>query len=153
MFLRYIRATKFDAQLLIELNNKAYHSDFIKFKKCPGYGMCKENMEISLNRPDVEKYIIFDYNIPVGSFSIQRLGKGRYYIGNLVVIPENQNCGIGSQTIDFILDYYSDWKNISLITPAQKKENIYFYVQKCGFRIRKITKDSGIDVVVLVKTR
>lgn len=153
MLLKFIKAQKNDVDLLININNKAYYDDYKRFKKCPGYKICPENMEISLCRPEIDKYIIHYENIPVGAVSIQKLGRGRYFVGNLCVVPSYQRKGIGTEAMKFICEYYSDWNLISLITPVPKKENIYFYTVKCGMKIKKYSKDSGIDVAVLVKTR
>ena len=51
------------------------------------------------------------------------------------------------------LAYYSDWKKITLVTPADKEENVKFYTQKCGFRIEKTEMDGHVKVYCFVRER
>ena len=84
---------------------------------------------------------------PIGVISIQNKGNGNYYIGCLCVIPEYQSKGIGTQAFKHIQSFYSDWRKITLITPADKEENIKFYTQKCGFSVASKSMDGNVEVI------
>lgn len=68
-------------------------------------------------------------------------------LGCLCVIPEYQGKGIGSRAIEFMLDYYTDWSKITLVTPADKEENINFYTKKCGFKVDGTEMDGNVKLV------
>lgn len=42
------KAIKEDCKLLIDINNKAYYSDYIRYGECPGYNISLEKMRSSL---------------------------------------------------------------------------------------------------------
>lgn len=63
----------------------------------------------------------------------------------MCVIPEYQHKGIGTKAIQFLLETFKDWSEITLETPAEKEENVNFYTKKCGFEI--------IDEIIEDKTR
>jgi hypothetical protein len=46
----------------------------------------------------------------------------------------------------YILDFYCDWKKITLVTPADKEENIKFYTEKCGFIVSSTEMDGNVPV-------
>lgn len=46
-----------------------------------------------------------------------------------------------------MLDFYSDWNKVTLITPADKEENIAFYTKKCGFKIDGTEMNGNVKVV------
>lgn len=151
MNLQYIKAQKKDAELLISIYNASFYADFIKYGECPGYGKSRESMEKSIISSP--KMIIYQDDIPVGAISAASKGNGEYYLGCLCVIPEFQGKGIGTQAINFILDYYTDWNKITLITPIDKEENISFYTQKCGFKIAEVEMDGNVKVIRFLKER
>lgn len=128
MSLQYIKAQKEDAELLISIYNASFYADYIKYGECPGYGKSKESMEISIISSP--KMIIYQDDIPVGAISVASKGNGEYHLGCLCVVPEFQGKGIGIQAIKFILDYYTDWNKITLITPIDKEENISLKLQE-----------------------
>lgn len=59
---------------------------------------------------------------------------------------KNKKVFIGTGAIKFMLDY-PDWNKITLITPADKEENIIFYTKKCGFKIDGTEMDGNVKVV------
>ena len=87
---------------------------------------------------------------PVGCVSCKKKEKKIYEIGCLCVIPEFQGKGIGTQAIEFVKEFYKDWEEFTLITPADKLENVKFYSEKCGFNIESTEKDGNVKVVRLV---
>lgn len=140
-----------DTDLLINLYNQSFYQDFLRYGECPAYGKTNELMQKSMKR--FPKEIILCENTPVGVISAESRGNGEYYVGCLCVIPEYQNRGIGTQAIHHLLENYADWKKVSLITPKDKDGNIYFYTQKCGFRIDRTELDGNVTVVRLILER
>lgn len=151
MNLRYIKATSDNAAMLIDIYNAAFYDDFIKYGECPAYGRTRESMEESIEK--FPKLIIYYEDIPVGAISVADKGNGEYYLGCLCLIPDYQGKGIGTHAIRYILDYYKDWKKITLVTPVDKKENIDFYTIKCGFKIDGIEMDGNVKVAHFVMVR
>lgn len=67
-------------------------------------------------------------------------------MGNLCIITEYQHKGIGKLTMEFVLEHYVDLRELSLITPADKLENVNFYTKKCGFNIVGTEMDGNVEV-------
>ena len=144
MKLRYVKAGKKDADLLINIYNNAFLGDYVRYGECPAYGKTIDEMEASIEK--FPKLIIFCEDNPVGAISVDDRGNGIYYLGCLCVMPEYQGRGIGTQAFHYILDLYNNWKELSLVTPADKEENIKFYTEKCGFIIDRIEMDGSAQV-------
>jgi ribosomal protein S18 acetylase RimI-like enzyme len=151
MNLRYLKAKKEDAELLVEIYNASFYDDYMRYGECPAYGRTRENMEESIEK--YPKLIIYYYDIPVGVISVDNRGNGEYYLGCLCVIPNYQGKGVGTQAVKYMLDYYSDWNKITLRTPSDKIENIDFYTKKCGFRIDGTEMDGNVEVVHFIMVR
>ena len=143
--IEYINANKNDTELLVNIYNAAFYSDYIKYGECPAYGRSVQSMEKSIEL--YPKTIILCDKKPVGAISVQNKGNGNYYIGCLCIIPEYQGRGIGTQAFRYIQSVYSDWKMITLMTPSDKNENIKFYTQKCGFSIGEKSMDGNVEVI------
>ena len=131
--------------MLIDIYNEAFYDDYLRYGECPAYGRTKEKMELSiLNYP---KFIVVKDDEPIGVISFENKGEGQYYIGCLCIIPKYQGMGIGTQVFKYMLSICIDWKRITLITPADKEENIKFYTKKCGFKIGSTIMDGNVEVV------
>lgn len=52
-----------------------------------------------------------------------------------------------------MLGYYKDLNKITLITPADKEENINFYTKKCGFIINGTSLDENVNLVHFLMER
>ena len=76
-----------------------------------------------------------------------------YEIGGLCIIPEYQGKGIGTQAIRFIKTFYEDCKKLTLVTPIDKKENVKFYTEKCGFHIESTERDGNVELARFVAER
>ncbi len=151
MKIEYRQAAIEDAEVLTKIYNASFYDDFVRFGSCPGYGQTKESMEKSImQRP---KHIILCDNEPVGCVSCIKLGNGVYEIGCLCVIPEFQGKGIGTQAIQFLKAHLEDWKTLTLVTPIDKKENVKFYTEKCGFRIESTERDGNVELVRFIAER
>ena len=151
MDLIYKKADIADATRLIEIYNAAFYDDYIRYGECPGYGKTKESMEYSITKSP--KHIIMKDGIPIGAISFENRNNGEYYLGCLCIIPDFQGLGIGTEVIRDFLQFYSDWKKISLVTPADKTENISFYTKRCGFHIVDNLMDGKVEVVNLCMER
>ena len=148
MMIEYRKADIADAELLIEIYNSAFYSDYIKYGECPAYGKTKEMMEKSII--DYPKFIILYNSKPVGCISCKQVEEGIYEVGCLCVVPEYQGKGIGTQTLQFVKSHYEDWDIFTLITPIDKEENVKFYTEKCGFDIVSTEMDGNVKVARFV---
>ena len=151
MKIEFRKADTADADLLINIYNASFYSDYIRYGECPAYGKTKETMERSI--VDFPKFLILCNDRPVGCISCKTAGSGVYEIGCLCVIPEFQRKGIGTTAMEFARSCYSDWTEFTLITPADKSENIRFYTEKCGFAIQSFETDGNVKVARLVLER
>ncbi|WP_242940119.1 hypothetical protein [Ruminococcus flavefaciens] len=50
-------------------------------------------------------------------------------------------------------ELYDDWEKLTLVTPLDKKENVKFYTEKCGFRIVSIETDGNVELARFVTER
>ena len=151
MTTEYRKAVSEDAEMLVNIYNAAFYSDHVRFGACPGYGKTTEMMEASIR--DNPKYIILCDNRPVGCVSCKMLEKKEYEITCLCIIPEYQGKGLGTQAVRFVKALYDDWEKITLVTPVDKKENVKFYTEKCGFHIVSIETDGNIELARFVTER
>ena len=148
MKIEYRKADIADAELLIEIYNSAFYSDYIKYGECPAYGKTKEMMEKSII--DYPKFIILYNSKPVGCISCKQVEEGIYEVGCLCVVPAYQGKGIGTQAIQFVKSHYADWDKFTLITPIDKEQNVKFYTEKCGFNIVSTEMDGNVKVARFV---
>jgi ribosomal protein S18 acetylase RimI-like enzyme len=137
-------ATYEDAEVLVDIYNKAFYEDFVIYGQCPGYGRSVDDMIKSIN--ETSKYIAYVGSAAVGAISVLKKDDGLYYLGALCVIPEYQRKGIGHKLLEFIKEQNKDWKKIELVTPADKEKNINFYTKKCGFKIDSEEMDGNVRV-------
>ncbi len=151
MTIDYRKAAQEDAQVLADIYNAAYYSDYVRYGACPGYGNTKETMERSIR--EIPKYVILCDSKPVGCISCKQIEKGFYEIANLCIAPEYQGKGLGTQAVKFIKTAYEDWKKLTLVTPLSKTENVRFYTEKCGFRIVSTEKDGNVELARFLMER
>ncbi len=149
--IKFRKAGIADAELLIDIYNASFYDDLIRYGECPAYGKSKEMMEQSI--VDCPKFLIIADEKPVGSVSCKETEKGIYEIGCLCVIPEYQGRGIGTHAMEFVKAHYADWNTLTLITPADKSENIKFYCDRCGFDTKAFEMDGNVKVVRFVLER
>lgn len=102
---------------------------------------------MELNIENYTKYIVLSNHTPVGVISFHDEGEGHYYLGCLCVIPTYQGMGIGTQAFQYMLSACPDWKKITLVTPADKEQNVKFYTEKCGFSIGEKVMEGKVEVV------
>ena len=151
MTTEYRKAKTEDAEMLVNIYNAAFYSDYIRFGSCPGYGKTTEMMEASIK--EHPKYIILCDNKPVGCVSCKMPEPKVYEITCLCIIPEYQGKGLGTQAVQFVKSLYEDWEKFTLVTPVDKKENVRFYTEKCGFRITSVEKDGNVELARFIMER
>ena len=151
MKIEFVKADVSDAELLTDIYNSAFYSDYIRYGECPAYGRTKEMMEQSII--DYPKFLILCNRRPVGCISCKELENGTYEVGCLCVVPEFQGKGIGTAAIEFAKSYFRDWKKFTLVTPEDKRENVRFYTEKCGFRTESVEMDGNVKVARFVLER
>ena len=134
-----------DADILIDIYNSAFYDDYIRYGHCPAYGHSRESMEQSIR--DYPKTIAYDNERAVGVISVKAKGAGKYYIGCLAVKKEEQGRGIGTLLMKHFLSEHPDWKEITLVTPKDKEQNIRFYTERFGFKITGEEDDGAVTVL------
>lgn len=90
MNIAFKRSVKEDCKLLIDINNKSYHSDYIRYGECPGYNISREKMLSSIENKEIEKHIVYADNVPVGVISIHNEGRGKYYKHSFTIITAHK---------------------------------------------------------------
>ena len=149
--IEFRKAYAADAALLIEIYNASFYRDYLRYGECPAYGRTVEMMKQSII--DFPKFLIICGSRAVGCISCKALEEGIYEVGCLCVIPEFQGKGIGTAAMEFAKSYYQDWSKFILVTPMDKKENIRFYTEKCGFDIQAVEMDGSVKVARFVLER
>ena len=134
-----------DADVLVEIYNSAFHDDYIRYGQCPAYGRSRENMERSVK--EYPKIIAYDQGKPVGVISYKEEGPGKYYIGCLAVLKEEQGRGIGTLLLKHFMSEHPDWNEITLVTPKDNERNIRFYTERFGFEITGEEDDGKVTVL------
>lgn len=151
MTIEYRKAVSEDAEMLVNIYNAAFYSDYMRYGTCPGYGRTTEMMKKSIR--EYPKYIILCDNKPVGCVSCKMQEMRVYEITCLCIIPEYQGKGLGTKAVQFVKELYDDWEKLTLVTPLDKKKNVKFYTEKCGFRIVSIEKDGNVELARFVTER
>lgn len=134
-----------DAELLIEIYNSAFYDDFIRYGQCQAYGRSRENMEQSIR--DYPKIMAYDQDKAVGVISYKDEGAGKYYIGCLAVMKEEQGRGIGTSLLNHFMSEHQDWNELTLVTPKDNERNIRFYTERFGFDIVGDEVDGAVTVL------
>ena len=151
MKIEYRQAVLEDAELLINIYNASFYDDYLRYGSCPGYGQTKEMKEETIS--NYSKYVILCDNEPVGCVSIKEQEQGVYEITCLCIVPEYQGKGIGTHAIKFVKTLYEDMERLTLVTPIDKKQNVKFYTEKCGFHIESTERDGNVELARFVAER
>lgn len=151
MTIEYRKAVSEDAEMLVNIYNAAFYSDYMRYGACPWYGRTIEMMKKSIR--EYPKYIILCDNKPVGCVSCKMQEMRVYEITCLCIIPEYQGKGLGTKAVQFVKELYDDWDKLTLVTPLDKKKNVKFYTEKCGFRIVSIETDGNVELARFVTER
>ncbi|MDP4088494.1 MAG: GNAT family N-acetyltransferase [Bacillota bacterium] len=148
MNVKFERAAIEDVEELINVRNQSFYSDYVKYGECPAYNLSIESMTNTILNRIVYK-IICDHRI-IGNISIRDNQDNTYYLSCLCVIPDYENKGIGQAAMKFIGSEFPYAVSWTLITPADKERNQYFY-KKAGFNIVDEQMDGSVKVVVFEK--
>ena len=143
--LEYRCAGTSDAKLLVEIYNSAFYDDFIRYGHCPAYGRSEENMKQSVQ--EFPKIIAYDQGKAVGLISYKEEAPGKYYIGCLAVVKEEQGRGIGTLLMKHFMTEHPDWQELTLVTPKDNDRNIRFYTKRFGFDIVGEEVDETVTVL------
>ena len=141
----YRNADISDAKILTEIYNSAFYDDFIRYGQCQAYGRSVEDMEQSVR--DYPKIIAYDQDKPVGVISYKTEEPGKYYIGCLAVVKEEQGRGIGTSLMNHFMSDHPDWNELTLVTPKDNERNIRFYTGRFGFDIVGEEVDGAVTVL------
>ena len=144
--LEYRCADTSDAKLLVEIYNSAFYDDFIRYGQCQAYGRSEENMKKSIL--DYPKIIAYDQGKAVGVISYKEEEPGKYYIGCLAVVKEEQGRGIGTLLMKHFMSEHPDWQELTLVTPKDNERNIRFYTKRFGFDIVGEEVDGTVTVLL-----
>jgi ribosomal protein S18 acetylase RimI-like enzyme len=148
MQIKFERATFDDIEELINVRNKSFYEDYIKYGECPGYNYTKESMMDAILSRIVYKTIC-DNQI-VGNISVRDNKDGTYYLGCLCIIPEYENKGIGQESLKFIEKEFPNALTWTLETPADKMRNHYFY-KKAGYAIIEEYMNGSVKLALFEK--
>ncbi|MBR5938412.1 MAG: GNAT family N-acetyltransferase [Clostridiales bacterium] len=147
----YKNADKNDAEVLVEIYNSAFYDDYIRYGQCQAYGRSKENMEQSIL--DYPKTIAYYRDKPVGVISYKEEAPGKYYIGCLAVVKEEQGRGIGTLLMNHFMREHPQWMELTLVTPKDNERNIRFYTERFGFDIVGEEVDGAVTVLLFKLSR
>ena len=148
MEIEFITASEDDAEKFVEVQNKSFYSDYLKYGMCPGYGRSSEDMIESMKN-NIAFKIIADKEV-VGKISVKQIKPDEYHVNCLCIIPEYENKGIGQKAIALLEKQFCEIKKWSLETPADKLRNHYFY-KKCGYKIVDKMMEGTVELVVFEK--
>ena len=149
--LEYRCADTSDAKLLVEIYNSAFYDDFVRYGQCQAYGRSEENMQKSIL--DYPKIIAYDQGKAVGVISYKEEAPGKYYIGCLAVVKEEQGRGIGTLLMNHFMSEHPDWQELTLVTPKDNERNIRFYTKRFGFDIVGEEVDGTVTVLLFKLSR
>ena len=135
-----------DAEILVGIYNSAFYEDYLRYGHCQAYGRSVENMEQSVR--EYPKTIAYEQDKAVGVISYKDEGQGKYYIGCLAVLKEEQGRGIGTALMNYFMEEHPDWNEITLVTPEDKEQNIRFYTKRFGFEIVGEEVDGAVTVLL-----
>ena len=138
-------ADKSDADTLVKIYNSAFYDDYVRYGHCPAYGHTREEMEKSV--VDYPKIIAYDEDRAVGVISSKKEGPGKYYIGCLAVLKEEQGRGVGTQLLKHFMSEHPDWNELTLVTPKDNERKIRFYTERVGFKITGEEDDGKVTVL------
>lgn len=139
-----------DAQVILDLQRLAYQSEAAIWNDytIPPLVQSLEEMEQDFYKQTVLKATI-DGKI-IGSVR-GYVRDGTCYIGRLIVHPDCQNQGFGTQLMRAIEDHFAGANRYELFTGEKSERNIYLY-QKLGYQIfRSEQLNDRVTLVYLEK--
>lgn len=150
MNVEFIKASEYDAEEFVKVQNKAFYLDFKKYGACPGYGRTPVSMIASIKQYYHTYKIVVDGKI-IGKVSANEKEKGKCHLGCLCIIPEYENKGIGKKAVKFIESKFKDATEWTLETPKDKVKNHHFY-KSLGYEIiGEMTEEKGVHLSIFYK--
>ena len=142
------RASLDDVNKIIEVKNKSFYEDYIKYGESRGYN----NPVYGITKTVQEKivYKIQAYGDMIGYISITKKSDDDFYLNCLCVVPEYENKGIGQMAMTFMENQFPQAKHWSLEALADKERNHYFY-KKHGYQITNEYMDGTVKIVLFEK--
>jgi ribosomal protein S18 acetylase RimI-like enzyme len=142
--IRIFPAKPEDSRILADVSTRAFHSDVL----CGGAG---EGGPPGYNSPQwqsmmmkkADYYVLLADGGIIGGAIVFRKKAGQYHLGRIFIDPAFHRRGIGSQTMNLILDRYPDARRWSLETPTWNTRTKAFY-RRLGFRIVGETKEDAL---------
>jgi ribosomal protein S18 acetylase RimI-like enzyme len=142
------RATKEDAQTLIEVQNESFREDYETYGECPAYEESLEKMTEM-----IENALVYKTECQgriISDAIVRKRDDGGYYLRVLAVIPEFQGKGIGKAMVQFLEEELDDGKYWCLITPKQSDRNRHFY-ESLGYR--NVGEEKHSELLTLIDYR
>ncbi|MBN1313183.1 MAG: GNAT family N-acetyltransferase [Anaerolineae bacterium] len=141
-----------DAQVILDLQKLAYRSEaaITSDYTIPPLVQSLEEIEQDFREQVVLKAAIDGRRI-IGSVR-GYIKEGTCYIGRLIVHPDFQNQGIGTQLMRAIEGHFAEADRYELFTGQQSERNIYLY-QKLGYRILRSERLSKRVMLVYLEKR
>lgn len=109
--------------------------------------------EVSFRRNDLDTLSIYSRGTLVGGAILDRSSCNKNRLERFFLAPSAQNKGLGFQAWKILEQDYSRKQGWTLTTPTCLMNNIYFYVNKCGFHIVRVENigTDGIGMFVFEK--
>lgn len=142
------KASLDDVNKIIEVKNKSFYEDYIKYGESRGYNNPVEGITKTVQEKIV--YKIQAYGDMIGYISITKKSDDDFYLNCLCVVPEYENKGIGQMAMTFMENQFPQAKHWSLEALADKERNHYFY-KKHGYQITKEYMDGTVKIVLFEK--
>jgi GNAT superfamily N-acetyltransferase len=137
-----------DVETLRDISLKAFDDDLKK------YGALPPGIELmEWHTSKVENgiyYKIMSDDTIVGGINLFDLGNRHFCLGAIFISPEYQNRGIGSKTIVFIENKYSQAKRWILETPYLNTANHRFYERHGYKKIDEIQPEKGKNFYLFI---
>ena len=145
------RAESEDMKEILSIQKKAYISEAKIYNDYTISPLVQTEDEIKEEFKNHVFLKAITQNKIVGSVRAPILNSKTCYIERLIVHPDFQNKGIGTQLMNKIEEIFSDCEKFELITGHNSKKNIYIY-EKRGYEIFKTEKlTDNLNLVYLEK--
>lgn len=142
------KASLDDVKDIIEVKNKSFYEDYIKYGESRGFKCTVEGITKTVQEKIV--YKIQAHGDMIGYISITKKSDDDFYLNCLCVVPEYENKGIGQMAMAFIDSQFPQAKHWSLEALADKERNHYFY-RKHGYQITDEYMDGAVKIVLFEK--
>lgn len=123
-----------DIEDIINVQNRSFYDEYVKYGMCPAYNESHEAIEKCIRQQKV--YVVTIGAEIIGDVILHKVEDDRYHIQVVSVVPEYHNKGIGKIVMRYIENDNPEVKVWELATPAESYRNHHFYeklgYEKCG---------------------